>query len=159
MWNRHQTCEDIIQNSRQARGQQQIYRCSVVGKRYIKVGTNSTLLDYILGWWAQSAQSEVISAETGFPASSNVDSAQFSVVNCPTRWSLYCHLAFCFDHHNPDLREIWHSNVLSLHFTVNCHWTAEHRDGLHYNALGGLASLTYESSTNRKQAWEGLRLS
>ena len=24
------------------------------------------------------------------------------LVNCPTRWSLYCHLAFCFDRPNPD---------------------------------------------------------
>ena len=24
--------------------------------------------------------------------------ASLSLVNCPTRWSLYCHLGFCFDH-------------------------------------------------------------
>ena len=81
----------------------------VVGNRYlVTVQLYQRLYTGVVAhhWWAQSAQSEVISAKTGFPASSNVDSAQFSVVNCPTRWSLYCHLAFCFDHHNPYLREI-----------------------------------------------------
>ena len=37
------------------------------------------------------------------------------LVNCPTRWSLYCPLGICIDHPNPDLK--W--NIVQQ-CTINC---------------------------------------